>query len=130
MALTLATPLWNVILEAVKTRLDAGSGPALLKFYDGTRPATGGTATTLQATLVLADPVGSVTGAVLTFTAGGECQRVAGDPITWCRFFDSDNVILIDANVGVSGSGADVEVSSVTGGIGGFLRLTSGTFGE
>lgn len=68
MALAFATTLRNAMLDEIKTALDAGAGAALIRIYDGTRPATGGTATTLLAELTCTDP-----------SAGAASKRDAGE---------------------------------------------------
>jgi len=53
MAAGYATALRNAQLDAITTYAGAG---AKLRIYDGTRPATGGTATTLLAEFTLGSP--------------------------------------------------------------------------
>ena len=55
MTLGLATTLRNARLDQITTAIDAGTA-GLLRIYDGSRPATGGAATTLLAELTLSDP--------------------------------------------------------------------------
>ena len=80
MTLGLATTLRNARLDQITAAIDAGTA-GLLRIYDGSRPATGGAATTLLAELTLSDPSsGAAAGGVLTFsaiTAGREreCDR-------------------------------------------------------
>ena len=56
MSLGLATALRNSRLDAINTAINAGAGADLIRIYDGTRPATGGAATTLLAELTCTDP--------------------------------------------------------------------------
>jgi hypothetical protein len=117
-------------ITAVKTALDAGGGAGSIKFYDGTRPAAGGTATTLQCTVPLSYTCGTISGQTLTLNPASAGTRVAAATITWARFADSTGAFVMDANVDVTGSGADLELSSVTGSIGAFILMTSGTLSD
>jgi len=112
MAIAYAVPVRNAQLDAVTTFI---GGSALLRFYDGTRPATGGAATTLLAELVCnATFAPSASGGVLTLNA------IASDPsanatgtATWFRIVKADGTThVMDGNVGTSGS--DLNMSSVS----------------
>lgn len=129
MALSLSTDAWSVMLTALRDLIDSAATPGKIQFFDGSRPANAGTPTNLQAEIVLAQPSGTVSSGVLTYTLGTEGQRIDDKTITWCRFLNGDGVIVADGNVGVSGGGADVSISNIDGFIGGFVRMTSGTFG-
>jgi hypothetical protein len=116
MALAFAATTRNAWLDSLTTLLDAGSGAALIRIYDGSRPSTGGTATTLLAELTCSDPAApSASGGVLTFST------ITQDPsanntgtATWFRMVDSDSNFVMDGNVGTSGSDLNMTSTSIT----------------
>lgn len=124
MALAFSTAARNAMLDAITT---AVGGSALLRFYDGSRPATGGTATTLLAELTCnATFAPSASGGVLTLNAiTSDTSADATGTATWFRIVTSGGTFCVDGNVGTSGSdlnmntvsfvsGATVAVSSFT----------------
>lgn len=115
MALAFATTLRNSMLDQIKTALDAGSGAALIRIYDGTRPATGGTATTLLAELTCTDPsAGSASAGVLTFSSiTQDSSANATGTATWFRMVDSSATFVMDGNVGTSGSDLNLTTTSI-----------------
>ena len=125
MALAYIQSLRNTRLDAITTQAGAS---ALLRIYDGTRPATGGTATTLLAQLTCnATFAPAASGGVLTLNAiTADSSADATGTATWFRIVKSDGTThVMDGNVGTSGSdmnfnsvaftaGANVSVSSFT----------------
>lgn len=111
--------------------IDADAGAGGLKFYTAAQPAgpnTAITSQTLLGTLTLADPAGSVTGRVLTFSA------ITEDPVadnsgtaTWARLLDNSGDAIADFTVGATGSGADIELNTVDIVAGGPIQVTGGT---
>ncbi len=114
----LATAVVNAMAEAVRDAIDAGASAGTLKIYDGTRPANANTAVagqTLLGTVTLTDPsTGSATAGVLTVGDPAEVNWAATGTATWCRIADSDGNTVLDGDVGVSASGAFLELSSVS----------------
>lgn len=124
----LATSIRNTMLDVIATAINAGAGPGLLRVYNGTRPATGGSATTLLATLTFSDPCTSsgASGGVLTFAAITQDSSADNtDTATWCRIVDSTGTFVADANVGTSA--ADFILSSVAIIAGQTVSCTSAT---
>lgn len=119
MALGYNTTLRNTRLNAITTDIDKGAGAGKLRIYDGTRPATGGTATTLLAELTFSDPSfpaasgGSITASSIT----GDTSADATGTATWFRIVDSNNVFVMDGNVGTSGSDLNLNSTSISTGI-------------
>ena len=117
MALGLNATLRNNILDEITTRAGAS---ALLRIYDGTRPATGGAATTLLAELTCnATFAAAASGGVLTLNAiTSDTSANATGTATWFRIVDSGGTNhVLDGNVGTSGSDLNFDsVSFVTGG--------------
>jgi hypothetical protein len=116
MAIGMTTTLRNDRLQKIIDAIDAGAGAGTLKIYNGTRPATGGTATTLLATLTFSDPCAPAPASgVLTFSAiTADASADASGTATWARVESSTPTFVMDLSVGVAGSGADVELFDIT----------------
>ena len=124
MAVGMTALLRNAMLDAITTKLDAGAGAGTLKIYDGTRPATGGAATTLLATVTLSDPSSpAASGGVLTMSAITSGTGVAASTATWGRFADSNGLFVMDCSVGTSGT--DVVLNTATVSVGVTVAVTS-----
>lgn len=119
MALGYATTLRNARLDAITTAIDAGAGAGLLRIYDGSRPATGGTATTLLAELTFSDPsAGSASSGVLTLSAiTADASANATGTATWARVVDSTGAFVMDADVGTSGTDMIINSTSISAGV-------------
>lgn len=113
MALAYSTTLRNAMLDAITT---AAGGSALLRIYDGTRPSTGGTATTLLAELTCnATFAGSASSGVLTLNSiTQDSSANATGTATWFRIVKSDGTtFVLDGNVGTSGSDLNLTTTSI-----------------
>jgi hypothetical protein len=119
MTIGIVTAVRNAMLDAINTALNAGAGAALLRIYDGTRPATGGTATNLLAELTCTDPAaGAAASGVLTFSAiTQDASANATGTATWCRLVDSTGGIVLDGSVGTSGADYNLNTTSITSGV-------------
>ena len=104
------TTLRNAQLDAITTAVgNAGK----LRIYDGTRPATGGAATTLLAEFTLGTPFSSAAAAaVLSPTLPADTTGVAAGTATWFRITTSGGSAVIDGSVGTSG--ADLILNTTT----------------
>lgn len=103
----------NVMLDAITTRAGAS---ALLRIYDGTRPATGGAATTLLAELTCNTTFAAAAAAgVLTLNAiTQDSSANATGTATWFRIVKSDGTsFVLDGNVGTSGSDLNLTTTSI-----------------
>ena len=125
MALGYNVTLRNNQLDEVTARAGAS---ALLRIYDGSRPATGGTATTLlaeltcNATFAAAASSGTLTLNAITADSSANATGTA----TWFRIVQSDgSTHVMDGNVGTSGS--DLNFNSVSITSGGTVSVTSFT---
>lgn len=127
MALAYSTTLRNARLDAITT---AAGNAALLRIYDGTRPATGGTATTLLAELTCGTPFAAgASGGVLTLgTITQDASANASGTATWFRIVTSGGTFVADGNVGTSGS--DLNLSTTTIVSGQPVSVTSFTISE
>lgn len=87
----------------------------LWRIYDGTRPATGGTATTLLAELTCGTPFASgATGGVLTLNnVTADASANATGTATWARITTSGGTAIIDMNAGTSGSDLNLTTTSI-----------------
>lgn len=113
MALAYSTTLVrNAMLDAITSAIGTSG---LLRIYDGTRPASGGTATTLLAELPLsATAAPAASGGVLTFNAiTTDASANATGTATWFRIVTSGGTFVIDGNVGTSGSDLNLTTTSI-----------------
>jgi len=116
MALGLLAALRSNRLDEVTALIDAGAGAGKIRIYNGTRPATGGTATTLLAELPMSDPsfpaasAGAMVGNAVTDDSSADATGTAA----WFRVVDSNNVFVMDGDVGTSGSDLNLNSLSIT----------------
>jgi hypothetical protein len=113
MALAYSSTVRNAMLDAITSAIGASG---LLRIYDGTRPASGGTATTLLAQLALsATSAPAASGGVLTFnTITQDSSADATGTATWFRVTTSGGTFVIDGSVGTSGSDLNLTTTSIT----------------
>jgi len=101
------------MLDAITTSAGAS---ALLRIYDGTRPATGGAATTLLAELTCnATFAPAASGGVLTLNAiTQDSSANASGTATWFRIVKADGTtFVLDGNVGTSGSDLNLTTTTI-----------------
>lgn len=112
MALAYSTTIRNGMLDFITSTV---GGSALLNIYDGSRPATGGTATTLLAQLTCnATFAPGASGGVLTLNAiTQDSSANATGTATWFRITTSGATFCIDGNVGTSGSDLNLTTTSI-----------------
>ena len=125
MALGVNSTTRNAWLDSITSRAGAS---ALLRIYDGTRPATGGAATTLLAELTCnATFAPAASGGVLTLNAiTADSSANATGTATWFRIVQSGgSTHVLDGDVGTSGS--DLNFNSVSFVTGGNVAVTSFT---
>ena len=115
MALALSTAARNALLDTITTSVGASG---LLRIYDGSRPASGGTATTLLAQLTLNSTfAGAASSGVLTLNAiTSDTSADATGTATWFRITTSGGTFVIDGNVGTSGSDLNLNTTSIVSG--------------
>lgn len=119
MTIGLSPPLRNARLNLIRDAVDAGAGAGLLRVYDGTRPASGGTATVLLAELTFTDPCApAAASGVLTFSAiTADASANASGTATWCRLVDSTGAFVADGSVGTSGADYNLNTVTITAGV-------------
>lgn len=104
--------------------LDGGE----IRVYGGTRPATADTAISDQPLLVtfaIADPSGTVTDGVFTGTNPAAALVAATGTAAWARKVDDSAGTIGDVDVGVTGSGAVIEIDNLSLVEGGYCTITS-----
>lgn len=113
MALAYSTAIRNAMLDAVTT---GAGGSALLRIYDGTRPASGGTATTLLAELTCNATFapGASSGVLTLNSITQDSSANASGTATWFRIVKSDGTTFVmDGNVGTSGSDLNLTTTTI-----------------
>jgi len=115
MAIAYVTALRNTRMDAIDDACNAGAGAALLRVYDGTRPATGGTATTLLAELTFSDPAfgASASGVLTASSITQDSSANATGAASWFRVVDSAGNAVMDGNCGTSGSDLNLTTLSI-----------------
>lgn len=114
-------------MAEVSAAVDAGAGGGKLRIYGGTRPSTGGAATTVLAELTFASTsFGAPSSGVISANSiAADTDADATGTASWFRVTDSSGGFVMDGDVGVSGSGADLELNSVNIGAGQRVEVTS-----
>jgi len=125
MALGYNVTLRNNQLDEVTVRAGAS---ALLRIYDGSRPATGGAATNLLAELVCnATFAPAAAAGVLTLNAiAADASANATGTATWFRIVQSGGAThVMDGSVTATGGGGDMQLNSTSITTGGTVSITS-----
>lgn len=120
MAVTYETAVKTARMQAVVTQIDEGTGAGKLKIRDGSN--------NILATFTLADPCGTVSGAVLTFAFDPDISATAGatGTATNAIITDSDDETKISGlTVGVGTGDIQLDSTSITSGQ--TVTITAGT---
>lgn len=125
MTLALSTTTRNAALDSITT---AAGTSALLKIYNGVRPASGGTITTLLVTLTCSASAfaAASSAGVLTMNAITSGVVASTGTATWFRITSSGGTFVIDGDVGTSGS--DLNVANTSFVATGTVSVSSGVF--
>lgn len=120
MALTIANATEDAALDAIFDKLDDGAGAGYVDICDDT---------TVLATLTFSDPAcAASSGGIITFNAvTSDMSAAATGTADVCRFYDSDDTLLFTGTVGVTGSGADIELDTTSIATGDIVLISSGT---
>lgn len=116
-------------LVGTLTQLTRGALAPRIKFYNGTRPAGGGTPTTLLATVVLNDPPGTVSANKLVLSAPPDALVAADGTAAWARVENGEGNGSIDCDVSDNAGSGEIKLESVTLLAGGGIRIISAEFG-
>tara|TARA_Y100001954_G_scaffold90290_1_gene98858 strand:+ start:790 stop:1206 length:417 start_codon:yes stop_codon:yes gene_type:complete len=132
MAIGLVDACRNDMLNILRDRIDAGAAPGggAILLYSGVRPAKGAApAGTKLAECALSSPcAGNASAGVLTLDAVANGVGLADEFATFARVVDSDGAFVMDLSVGITGSGAEVEIGSVEIVVDGVVKCNSATF--
>lgn len=118
-------------LAGTLTFLDAGSNPARLRIYGGTRPETPATTPT-SAMLVeirLTKPAGTISNGLMTLTQQEDGLITASGIATWARLVNGDDVTALDLDCSGTDGNGDVKLASTTLYLGGDARMVSAILG-
>lgn len=114
MAIGYVTTLRNAMLDQITSAI---GNAGLLRIYDGTRPATGGAATTLIAQLTGGTPwAPASSSAQVTANSITGANAGASSTATWFRWTTSGGTAVMDGNVGTSGSDLNLTTTVVVSG--------------
>ena len=116
------------MLTQLNNALNA-SGAGKIELYTGTMPAspeTGITSQVLLGTNNLANPAAVQSGGTLTFTTPTtDSSADATGTVTWARFKDGAGTAICDWDVGVTGSGAMIQMVTTSIVVGGPIAWNS-----
>jgi hypothetical protein len=128
MTVGFSTAIRNARADAITT---GAGGSAKLRIYNGTRPATGGAATTLLAELTCnATFAPAASGGTLTLNSiASDTAADATGTATWARIVKSDGTThVLDCSVGTSGAHINLNTVSIVAGA--TVSVTSAVFTE
>lgn len=112
--ITLSVPIRNSRLAVIGNALDSAVSGGLLRIYSAQRPAIGEVLTEqiLLVEIRLPKPsVWKLDAGLLTFAPIGEALCRRSGIAAWARLADGDERWVMDLDVGLPGSGAEVELS-------------------
>lgn len=116
MAVRIADSVRNSRIDAIRAAIDAGAGAGLLRIYAGAKPGTkgGAPAGLLLAELTCADPCGSSSSGVLTFTTPFS-DTSANNTGTAAFFYltDSTGAYVCEGDCGTAGSDLNLTTLSI-----------------
>lgn len=132
MTIALSTAARNARLNALRDTIDAGVGAGLLRIYNGTRPASGGTATTKLAELTLTDPSApNASSGVLTLSSiTDDSAADASGTATWFRIVDSAGNFVVDGDISDPAGSAELKLVNTNIAINQPVQVSSFTFTE
>ena len=110
-----ATSLRNAQLDAITTAVgNAGK----LQIYDGTRPATGGTATVKLAEFTLGSPFApAASAAALSPTLPSGTTGITAGTATWFRITTSGGSFVLDGSAGTGGTDLVLNTATISSGV-------------
>jgi hypothetical protein len=114
MAVRIANTVRNARITEILDAIDAGSAAGRLRIYSGSKPGTKGNAPAgdLLADIPLADPCGTASGGVLTFTVPQSAASAISGTAAFFYLTDSDGTFVCDGDIATSAS--DLNLVSVT----------------
>lgn len=131
MALGMVTALRNARLDAITTYV---GGSAILRIYSGSRPTTGGAATTLLAQLTCNATFapGASSGVLTLNSISPATSAAATGTASWFRLLRSDGTtICFDGSVSTVAAGTgDMRLDDTSIVLGGTVAISSATITE
>lgn len=120
-------------LLATLAHFDAGPGPGYVELYQGTPPSTPGAAPTgsvLLATIVLAEPMGTVaTGGPLTLAVTALATIMTSGEAQWARWYNGTSAWAGDSDVSNEAGNGFLRLETTTLFAGGKTQILGGTIG-
>ncbi len=129
MSVTISTEHNEDRLTGTLFNLERGSSNARLRIYGGTRPAGGGTATTLLVEIELDSPAGTVAAGVLTLASADLPLIANSGTATWARVVNGNGDYSFDCDVSDTSGSAEIQLPDTTLFAGGKTQLVSGILG-
>lgn len=134
MVIKMSEALRNARAQAIVDAINYGAGPGTLDVYTSPMPTAGGDAVTTQTklgTLTFAEPVGTISGGVLTFTVlGDDASADANGDAAWARVKDGDGNWVMDADITLDSGTGFIRMPLLAVYAGGVIRITGGTLVE
>ena len=124
--MTLSATLQIAQLQAIATVLDAGGGGGLIRIYGGARVAINAlpAPSNLLSELQLPKPcIAQLDSEQLRLKASADRLCVKTGSATWARLLDGDGRTVLDVDVGLIDSGAEIELDNLLLLAGGLVRL-------
>ena len=126
----ISTDLNDYRLESVIAFLAQGIEQARAHLYAGTRPDFGGTPEgPLLASIVLSEPLGSVSQGVLEVAPTHEALILVTGVATWARIANGNGVLAWECDVSDLDGEGELKLPSTTLYAGGYTRILSGLLG-
>lgn len=126
--IVLAEAVRHLRLQAIAISLDGGVEGGLIRLYTAPRPDSGSALTgqLLLVELRLERPclLGLADG-VMTLVAPPDRLCLRSGRAAWARMLDGSGRAVLDADVGLAGSGAELELDRIDLLAGGAVRITS-----
>jgi hypothetical protein len=116
-------------LAGTLNNLSRGSNPARIKFFTAPRPAGGGAATTLLATVTLDDPAGTVSNNKLVLSPPADALVQVAGTAAWARIEDGNGVASMDVDVSDMAGNGEIKLETVNLLAGGGIRIILAEFG-
>ena len=115
MAAGYVVSLRNAQLDAITTAVGSAGK---LQIYDGTRPATGGTATNKLAEFTLGTPfAAAAAAAALSPNLPANATGLLAGTATWFRIVTSAAAFVIDGSAGTSGTDLILNTATISVGV-------------
>ncbi len=121
------TPSREAALSGRLAYLNTGAGTAAVELYGGTKPAavTDPPGTPLLASVPLDNPVGAVSGGMLTLAPADAGLILETGIATWARAVNRDGATAFDMDAGVTGGGAECQMPNTNLYAGGQVAISS-----